>query len=97
MRVMNYEECAGAMSITRRSFERLLAAGKGPKVILLSPRRRGVLEEDFESWLRGLHRRTGAPNGPADADAMRPAKPAKTRRAAKASLPARRRASIAAE
>ena len=62
MRVLNYEECAGRMGIVRRSFERLISRGEGPSVIFLSPRRRGILESDFEQWL--LTRRRPAPGAP---------------------------------
>ncbi len=58
MRVLNFEEAAGRMGIVRRSLERLIARGEGPSVIHLSPRRRGILESDFEKWL--LTRRRAA-------------------------------------
>jgi predicted DNA-binding transcriptional regulator AlpA len=59
MRVLNYEEAAGRMGVVRRSLERLIARGEGPSVIHLSPRRRGILESDFEKWL--ISRRRAAP------------------------------------
>jgi predicted DNA-binding transcriptional regulator AlpA len=58
-RVLTYAECCQRASIVRRTFERLLACGEGPTVLHLSPRRRGVLESDFEAWLRS--RRKPAP------------------------------------
>ena len=59
MRILNYEEAAGRMGVVRRSLERLIARGEGPSVIFLSPRRRGILESDFEQWL--MSRRRAAP------------------------------------
>jgi predicted DNA-binding transcriptional regulator AlpA len=58
-RVLTYAECCQRASIVRRTFERLLACGEGPTALHLSPRRRGVLESDFEAWLRS--RRRAAP------------------------------------
>ena len=58
-RVLTYAECCQRAAIVRRTFERLLACGEGPTVLHLSPRRRGVLESDFEAWLRS--RRRAAP------------------------------------
>lgn len=51
-RVLTYAEYCQRAGIVRRTFERLLACGEGPTVLHLSPRRRGVLEADFEAWLR---------------------------------------------
>jgi len=61
-RVLTYAECCQRAAIVRRTFERLLACGEGPTVLHLSPRRRGVLESDFEAWLRSRRR---APPGEA--------------------------------
>jgi predicted DNA-binding transcriptional regulator AlpA len=55
-RVLTYAECCQRAAIVRRTFERLLACGEGPTVLHLSPRRRGVLESDFEAWLRSRRR-----------------------------------------
>ena len=51
-----HAECCQRAAIVRRTFERLLACGEGPTVLHLSPRRRGVLESDFEAWLRSRRR-----------------------------------------
>jgi hypothetical protein len=54
--VYNLNEAAGITGVARRTLERLIALGEGPAVIDLSPRRRGILENDLISWLR-KHRR----------------------------------------
>ena len=56
MQVLSLNECAERADLSRRSLERLIASGKGPVVIALSTRRRGVLESDFEAWLLGRRR-----------------------------------------
>ena len=62
MRVLNFEECAGRAGIVRRTLERQIAEGHGPRVIEISTRRRGVLESDFDDWL--LARRRPISNDP---------------------------------
>lgn len=60
MKVLNFNVCAERSDVTRRTFERQIAEGKGPPIVHLSARRRGVLESDFEAWL--LSRRQPAPS-----------------------------------
>ena len=57
--VYTYNEAAAIAGVARRTLERLIALGKGPAVIELSPRRRGILESDLINWLR--KRRRAAP------------------------------------
>lgn len=64
MKVLNYNECAERANTTRRNFERQLADGKGPPIVHISARRRGVLESDFEAWL--MSRRQAVPGGAAN-------------------------------
>ena len=64
MQVLSYNEAAVKAGFVRRTLERLIAAGEGPRVINLSPRRRGILDSDLKKWL--LKRRRPAPG---DADA----------------------------
>jgi hypothetical protein len=59
MQVLSYNQCADRAGITRRTFEREIAHGRGPAIVEISARRRGVLETDFEEWL--LSRRRPAP------------------------------------
>ena len=59
MQVLSYNQAAARANLCRRSFERLIAPGTGPAIIEVSPRRRGILESDFETWL--LSRRRAAP------------------------------------
>jgi len=59
MRVLSYDEVAGRAGIVRRTLERLISEGKGPAIVHISKRRRGVLEADCDSWL--LSRRRPAP------------------------------------
>jgi hypothetical protein len=64
MRVLGYDEAAERADITRRSFERLVAAGEGPAIIHVSPRRVGVLDVDLDNWL--MSRRRRAPGEPSE-------------------------------
>jgi len=65
MRVITFQEAADRASITLRTLQREFALGRGPATIVLSTRRRGVLETDFEAWL--LARRRPAPGESAKA------------------------------
>jgi hypothetical protein len=78
MQVLSYNQCANRAGITRRTFEREIANGKGPAIVEISARRRGVLETDFEEWL--LSRRRPAPV-PAAAVRRGPGRPRKSARA----------------
>ena len=51
MKVLSYDECAKLAGVCRRSIEREIADGKGPPVIHITSRRRGILEDDFNDWL----------------------------------------------
>jgi hypothetical protein len=59
MRVITLQEAADRASFTLRTLQREFALGRGPATIVLSTRRRGILESDFEAWL--LSRRRAAP------------------------------------
>jgi hypothetical protein len=59
MRVLSYNEVAERADITRRSFERIVAAGEGPAIVHVSKCRVGVLDVDLDKWL--LSRRHAAP------------------------------------
>ena len=61
--VYNYDEAAALAGFARRTLERLISLGKGPAVIDLSPRRRGILETDLQVWLD--QRRRPAPGADA--------------------------------
>jgi predicted DNA-binding transcriptional regulator AlpA len=63
MQVLSFNEAAGRAGFTRRTLERLISVGEGPATIELSPRRRGILSIDLETWL--LSRRRPAPSGKA--------------------------------
>jgi hypothetical protein len=56
MRVLSYNECAARAGCVRRTFEREIAEGRGPAIVEISLRRRGVLEHDFDEWLLGRRR-----------------------------------------
>jgi hypothetical protein len=64
MRVLNYDECAERCDVVRRTWDRIIENAKGPPTVEISPRRRGVIDVDFEAWL--LKRRR-LPPGWADA------------------------------
>ena len=55
MKVLNYDECAERSGIVRRTWDRIIESGEGPPIVEISPRRRGVIDVDFEAWL--LNRR----------------------------------------
>ena len=56
MQVLSFDQAAARTNLCRRSLERLIAQGKGPEIIELSKRRRGVLEADFERWIAARRR-----------------------------------------
>ena len=55
-RVLSLDEVARRAGTTRRNIERLNAAGEGPRLVQVSARKVGVLEEDFVAWLRSRRR-----------------------------------------
>ena len=61
--VYSYDEAAEIADIARRTLERLIAVSKGPAVVELSPRRRGILESDLITWLH-KRRRTASTEAP---------------------------------
>jgi predicted DNA-binding transcriptional regulator AlpA len=58
MQVLSYNEAASRAGIVRRTLERLISLGEGPAVVNLSARRRGILDDDLEKWVRSRRRRT---------------------------------------
>jgi predicted DNA-binding transcriptional regulator AlpA len=58
-RVLSYPQAADRANLSRRQLEREISLGRGPAIINISPRRRGILESDLEAWL--LSRRRPAP------------------------------------
>jgi hypothetical protein len=56
MRVISFAEGAERSNQSLRTFQRQIADGKGPPVIEISERRRGILEVDFEVWLLSRRR-----------------------------------------
>jgi hypothetical protein len=68
MQVLSYNEAAARAGIVRRTLERLISIGEGPATIVLSARRRGVLDDDLEKWL--LKRRRPAPGEVAEKGGM---------------------------
>jgi predicted DNA-binding transcriptional regulator AlpA len=59
-RVLSYPQAADRANLSRRQLEREISVGRGPSIVDLSPRRRGILESDLEAWL--LSRRRPAPS-----------------------------------
>ena len=55
-RISDLDEVAQRAGTTRRNIERLNAAGKGPRLVQVSARKVGVLEEDFAAWLKARRR-----------------------------------------
>jgi predicted DNA-binding transcriptional regulator AlpA len=56
VRVISLDEAAQRAGTTRRNLERLNASGTGPRLVQVSARRVGVLEEDLAAWLRARRR-----------------------------------------
>jgi hypothetical protein len=56
MQVLSLNEFAKRAGFTRRTLERCIALGEGPPVVDLSPRRRGIIDEDGDAWLRSRRR-----------------------------------------
>jgi hypothetical protein len=59
IRVLGLGVCAERADQSLRTLQRQIAEGKGPPIVEISQRRRGILESDFEAWL--LARRRPAP------------------------------------
>ena len=57
MRIISLQEGAARSSRSLRTLQRQIAEGKGPPVVKVTERRRGILEPEFEEGLRA-HRRT---------------------------------------
>ena len=52
MKINTLDEIAERGRISRKTLDRDIARGKGPPLVRLSPRRVGVLEDDFQEWLK---------------------------------------------
>ena len=50
-RVIRFKDVCEEVGVNRRTFERMLARGEGPKVLRMSPRCVGVRRSDLEAWL----------------------------------------------
>lgn len=50
-KVMTLAEVADAAGISLSTLRRAIARGTGPKVVSLSPRRKGVRSTDYNIWL----------------------------------------------
>lgn len=49
--VLTYEEVCEVTGISLPTLNRLIRDGRGPKIIKLSERRRGIRREALEAWL----------------------------------------------
>src|SRR5260370_23851398 len=56
-RVLDLRECADRMLVCLRTLKRVIEAGEGPPVVMVTRWRKGVLESNFIAWLRS--RRVG--------------------------------------
>ncbi len=54
--VLSLDQVAARAGIVRRTLDRIRSVGEGPAEIRLSARRVGVLEADFETWLKARRR-----------------------------------------
>jgi predicted DNA-binding transcriptional regulator AlpA len=70
VRVLNLDEVARRCGTTRRNIERLNAAGEGPRLVQVSARKVGVIEQDFVDWLKS--RRRAAPGKADEKEGQRP-------------------------
>ena len=50
-RVMTFAQVAEATGISLSTLRREIARGTGPKVVSISPRRKGVRNTDYDTWL----------------------------------------------
>jgi predicted DNA-binding transcriptional regulator AlpA len=49
--VLKKHEAAKVAGISTSTLERLIAAGNGPRVLRMSPRRVGIRKVDLDAWL----------------------------------------------
>jgi predicted DNA-binding transcriptional regulator AlpA len=52
LRVLNIVEVARRADLSKRTVDDLIAKGLGPTIVKLTERRVGVIEQDFERWVR---------------------------------------------
>jgi hypothetical protein len=50
------KQFAKQAGVSVRHLERLLAAGEGPPIVQLGVRRKGIADDDGETWLRSRRR-----------------------------------------
>jgi hypothetical protein len=55
--IYSYKEAAVVAGLGLRTLERLIAEGKGPNVVELSPMRRGISNIDLADWLKSKTRK----------------------------------------
>ena len=55
--ILDIGECADRANVCLRTFQREIARGEGPPVVLITKWRQGILESDFTAWLKS--RRVG--------------------------------------
>jgi hypothetical protein len=58
-RVLSYPVAAERANLSKRQLAREISLGRGPAIIEISPRRRGILEGDLEAWLLSRRRAPG--------------------------------------
>lgn len=59
MQILSLDEAARRAGVARRTVEREIELGRGPAIVEMSPRRRGIFDRDLETWL--MARRRPAP------------------------------------
>jgi hypothetical protein len=59
-RVLSYPVAVERSNLSKRQLEREISLGRGPAIIAISPRRRGILESDLEAWLLSRRRPAGS-------------------------------------
>jgi hypothetical protein len=55
--ILDFEECSDRLDVCLRTFRRAIERGEGPPVVMITERRRGVLQSDFMAWIKS--RRVG--------------------------------------
>jgi predicted DNA-binding transcriptional regulator AlpA len=50
-RILSFSECTHRAGVSLATWRRILERGEGPKIVKVTPRRRGVRESAFVKWL----------------------------------------------
>jgi hypothetical protein len=54
LRLMSFDETAVRLGMSTKNFERIVSAGRGPRVTPISSKNRGIRTDYFREWLDTL-------------------------------------------